>query len=88
MNFMVGFILMISGCRESESFWLFAALLSNKTDKPPKMAGIHGLYSNGFPLLIKLLKIFNVLFKEFLPDLHAHFYEESIPDLLWINKWL
>jgi Rab-GTPase-TBC domain len=88
MNFMVGFVLMTSGCKETESFWLFAALLNNRMDKPPKMAGLHGLYSQGFPLLIKLLKIFDVLFQELLPDLHAHFIEENIPDLLWINKWL
>jgi hypothetical protein len=88
MNFMVGFVLMTSGCKETESFWLFAALLSHRTDKTPKMAGLHGLYSQGFPLLIKFLKIFDVLFEELLPELHAHFIEESIPDLLWINKWL
>jgi len=23
-----------------------------------------------------------------LPELHSHFQEEGIPDLLWINKWL
>jgi hypothetical protein len=52
MNFMVGFILMVSGCREKESFWLFAALL-HQTDKPPRMAGLNGLYSSGFKLLLK-----------------------------------
>lgn len=54
LNFVAGFILLTSGCRETESFWLFAALLTFKQDKcSPKMSGLHGLYSVGFPLLIK-----------------------------------
>jgi hypothetical protein len=51
------------------------------------MSGLHGFFSQGFPLLLKFLKIFNILFEELLPELFAHFQEEGIPDLLWIHKW-
>lgn len=54
LNFVAGFILLTSGCRETESFWLFASLLNyNMETKGPKMAGLHGFYSIGFPLLLK-----------------------------------
>ena len=53
----------------------------------PVMAGLDGFFSQGFPMLIKFLSVFNVLFEEFLPDLCQHFREEGIPDLLWIHKW-
>jgi hypothetical protein len=45
MNFMIGFILMTSGCKEKETFWLFASLMSYRMDKFPKMAGLYGLYT-------------------------------------------
>jgi hypothetical protein len=52
-----------------------------------KMAGLHGLYSPGFPLLLKISEVFHVLFEEHLPNLRAHFIDEGLPDLLWITKW-
>ena len=52
MNFMVGFILIVSGGREKEAFWVFTALL-HKSDRQPMMAGLNGLYSSGFGLLVK-----------------------------------
>lgn len=51
------------------------------------MAGLDGFFSHGFPMLEKFLKVFKILFKEFLPDLYRHFKNEGIPDLLWIHKW-
>jgi len=60
---MIGFILMTSGCKEKETFWLFASLMSYRMDKSPKMGGLYGLYTQGFPVLIKMLKIFDVLFE-------------------------
>jgi hypothetical protein len=58
MNFLVGFILLVSGGAERESFWLFASLLmstplNSVTDNPyePKFEGIKGFYKKAFPLL-------------------------------------
>lgn len=55
--------------------------------KGPKMAGLHGMYSIGFPMLLKYQEVFHVLFEEHLPQLNAHFTDECLPDLLWITKW-
>jgi len=33
MNFMVGFLLLVSECREKEVFWVFAALTQVQVEK-------------------------------------------------------
>ena len=40
-----------------------------------------------FPLLIQYLKVFQELFKEWIPDLWDHFEMEGLPDQMWIHKW-
>jgi hypothetical protein len=53
MNFLTGFILLVSGSLEKETFWFFASLL--KTSKlsldQPKIEGVKGFYKKDFPLL-------------------------------------
>lgn len=51
------------------------------------MAGLAGFFAQEFPLLERYLMIFDRLFEEILPNLHAHFKSEGIPELLWIHKW-
>jgi hypothetical protein len=54
MNFVVGFILLVNGGLEEESFWLFKNLLDKspggKRD-PKKFEGLAKFYSEGFRLL-------------------------------------
>ena len=65
MNFIVGFILMINGSREKEAFWFFSALLSNRTYlDQPRHTGLAGFYSDKFPLLIKFINVFKIIFEE------------------------
>ena len=85
MNFIAGFILMMSGSREKESFWLFCALLTKRKISEPIMGGLNGFFSDGFPTLLKYVRVFHYLFEQNMPELHAHMID--IPDLLWINKW-
>ena len=85
MNFIAGFILMVSGSREKESFWFFCGLLTKHKIAEPKMAGLNGFFSDGFPTLLRYVQVFHVLFEQYLPELRAHL--DDLPDLLWINKW-
>ena len=85
MNFIAGFILMVSGSREKESFWFFCALLAKHKTTEPIMGGLNGFFSDGFPTLLKYMSVFHVLFEEYMPELHAHL--EVLPDMMWINKW-
>ena len=78
---------MVSGSREKESFWFFCSLLTKKKIGNPIMGGLNGFFSDGFPTLLKYVKVFHVLFKEELPELYAHLHDMDLPDLLWINKW-
>ena len=86
MNFIAGFILMVSGCREKDSFWFFAALLTKRNIQgSPIMCGLNGFFTDGFPTLLRYVKVLHELMDIYMPDLHAHF--QDLPDLLWITKW-
>jgi hypothetical protein len=74
---MVGFILMVSGGQEKETFWVFNALLQ-KRKEVPDMDGLRGFYKLGFPLWHKYCHVFNMFFKEILPQLYERFQSESI----------
>ena len=61
---------MVSGSREKESFWFFSALLSNQSYKSePYHAGLAGFFSDKFPLLIKYINTFKIIFEEVFPEL-------------------
>lgn len=75
---------MVSGSREKESFWFFCALLTEHKQMPI-MGGLNGFFSDGFPLLLKYVRVLHVLMDQYMPVLHDHL--SDLPDLLWINKW-
>ena len=86
MNFLAGFILMVSGGKEKESFWFFRALLE-KSYQPIPFDGLTGFYEQGFSLLMQYLNVFKDLLSEQIPDLYQHFQDENLPDQVWIHKW-
>lgn len=53
MNFICGFILLLSGGNEKEAFWLFSGLTktSKMSNEEPKFDGLRGFYKKDFPLL-------------------------------------
>ena len=75
MNFIVAFILMISGSREKEAFWFFAGLLTKSNVGSPQsltitdMCGISGFFKSGFRDLLEQIRIFHIYFKKHLPKL-------------------
>ena len=73
MNFMVGFLLMVSGGREKECFWVFNSLVAKHVKEPPFMDGLTGFYELGFPMTFRYIYVFQQLFEEILPGLHEHF---------------
>lgn len=89
MNFLVGFILLMNGGNEKEAFWFFSTL--TKTSKigqdQGKVEGLRGFYKKNFPLLQQYFYQFDQVFQYELPELHRHFTEISIPNLLWLQKW-
>ena len=51
------------------------------------MCGLNGFFSDGFPILLRNVRVFHELMDIYLPELHEHLTELGTPDLLWINKW-
>ena len=72
MNFLAGFILMMSGAKEKETFWFLNSFLENSKQIIP-FDGFFGFYEAGFPLLQQYIAVFDDLFQEQMPDLHMHF---------------
>ena len=88
MNFIVGFLLIISGLREEETFWMFVALANYKiTSDPLSLPGIDGFYIEYFPLLKVLIAIFDMQFHEKIPELKEHFDNTGFDPVLWLHKW-
>ena len=70
MNFIAGLLLLVSGCNEIDTFWMFASLM--------ELRGLKGFYRDGFPMLRVYLKAFDRLLDEELPELRNHFRNENV----------
>lgn len=89
MNFIAGFLLIISGFREEESFWAFLSIMTSKIDEDLiKVEGVGGFYSEGFPLLKVMDGLFGELLRRTLPRVKEHFAAVELSEELWLNKWL
>jgi hypothetical protein len=84
MNFIVGFLLVISDFNEIETFYFMLAIFSNTFKEN---LGIRGFFLEGFPLLNFYVSLFLGLFSKTLPELKKHFEKLEIPDEVWISKW-
>jgi hypothetical protein len=51
MNFLAGFILMVSGGHEKQTFWFFHAILEKSHQQIP-FDGLSGFFEEEFPLLM------------------------------------
>jgi len=85
MNFIAGFILIVSEFNETETFYLLIALFSETFGTK---FGIRGFFSENFPLLKAYIFIFNHFFQKKMPELKEHFKKLEIPDEVWISKWI
>lgn len=81
MNFVVGFLLLISGGNEAESFNFFQKMGLDWRFH------ILGLFEDNFPLVNLYVFIFWKLMKENQDDLKKHLEKLGVPDHAWISKW-
>lgn len=81
MNFVVGFLLLISGGNEAESFNFFQKMGLDWRFH------ILGLFEDNFPLVNLYVFIFWKLMKESQDDLKKHLEKLGVPDHAWISKW-
>ena len=81
MNFVVGFLLIITGANETDASWIFESLALNPA------IHIIGLYEKDFPLLYLLVHIFWRRLQKEIPELYTQLKEIGLPDHVWITQW-
>ena len=86
MNFICGFILMISGNERNEAFFLMSKLMSLKSKK--FNICFEKCYVIGFELLENFIELFNDLLKTFLPKIYDKIKEIDIIPHCWFVKWV
>ena len=88
MNFIAGFLLIVSGFREEECFWCFSLLMNNYIYHDRlRIKGMEGLYSNYFPLLQIMNDLFIIIVTQHNPELKAHFDHLGVSELMYFSKW-
>jgi hypothetical protein len=85
MNFIAGFLLIISDFNEVDTFYMLISLFSHTFSND---YGIRGFFSENFPLLNGFTYAFNVLFDKKMPGLKEHFNKLEMPEEIWISKWI
>ena len=80
MNFIAGFLLLVSGGAEIEVFQFFEVLFKNFK--------LHGFFQEGMEELKEHIWICKRLIRKVHPKIAEHFERESIPDDLWLFKWI
>ncbi len=89
MNFLTAFMLILSGYHEEDVFWATVSLTKHRLSKDPlSINGIEGLFSERFPLLRSLQKLFEHILKETVPPLKEHLDAIEFPNELWLQKWI
>ena len=84
MNYVMGFILMISGGNEEEAFWFFVSLMDGNSIINP---GYGQFFTEGFPLYYQYIEQFDIIFEEKMPTLKSHFDEIDFSGPIWLQKW-
>jgi hypothetical protein len=85
INYLAGFLLLVSGGKEEESFWFLAILITKIFAS--NTSSLSGFYNGTFTLLKDCITDFMDSFKCKFPILCKEFKEKSIPEALWIQKW-
>jgi hypothetical protein len=91
MNFIVGFLLIVSDFNEVEIFFMLISLFSADTYNREYMHvcqyGLRGFFFDDFPLLKFYINLFDHFFNKKLPNLRNHFNNIELPNEMWISKW-
>lgn len=86
MNFITGFLLILSDYNENETLYLMLSLFSETFNN--EGASIRGFYCEEFPLLKLYLYQFDFIFMKKLPNLKKHFDTLNVPNEVWIGRWI
>ena len=88
MNLIVGFMLIISKFKESDTFYLLTSIFSNTFKSRKKYEyNLRGLFYDEFPLLNLLNYIFEKLLEQHCPEIMRHLENLGITIDLWMGRW-
>ena len=88
MNYISGFLLLITDFDEKSAFFLLISIFSETFIKRSKYNfSLRGLFIEEFPLLYFYIFIFDDLLNKHLPKLKKHLIQYDIPNDVWIIKW-
>lgn len=79
MNFVVGFILLVSDFCEFEAFQFVVGFMD--------CYAVEGLFREHFPLLKKYVEVFDNLMERLVPSLRDHFFQEGILPPVYLHQW-
>lgn len=79
MNFVAGLLLLVSDFQEEESFGVLVCLMDH--------VGLAGFYYERLPLFMRYLRACDMLVKETVPDLRAHFRQENVQPAVYLHQW-
>ena len=85
INFIVGFLLVISNRNENDTFYFIMALFSYTF---AFKFGIRGFYLENFPLIHSCIKVFENRFKKYFLNVFNHFEKIGVPYICWISPWI
>lgn len=80
MNYVIGFLLMVSGSKEEEVYLFFVRLCEE--------FNLFEAFSEDMKELRKNMWIFDKMFEKYFPKLYNHFCDQEITNDMWIFKWL
>ena len=88
MNYISGFLLLITDFDERSAFFLLISIFSETFIKRKKNNfSLRGLFIEEFPLLYFFIFIFDDLLTKYIPKLRKHLIDYEIPNDVWIIKW-
>ncbi len=89
MNYVAGFLLIVSRSNEEETFWALAALMKRKV--PADRLGLDGVgrfYTENFPLIRVLQSLFDYILELENNDLKHHLSSVGLPNSIWLQQWI
>ena len=88
MNLIVGYLLLVSGGNELDTFYILVSSFSSTFKERKKfLFSFRGLFSEEFPLLYFFNFIFDHLLDEHIPEIKKHLDQMGITYDLWIGQW-
>lgn len=86
MNFVAGFLLIVSNFNENDVFYFLLSLFSESFGN--SQLNIRGLFCEEFPLVSLYVFLFDHYFKLKLGNLRNHFKEINLPIEVFVSKWI